>query len=269
MNENAFNRILNLSKNCFVNEKEEEFHERSKIIYPQFILNTYNDKILNNTLISNKIIIIVNNTYLTDNSMNKSRLANNCVFNSNLKSTSHIYTSKVGFYNLKNTCYLNTSLQCLLHSKRFTSEFIKNFNCKSDSISYELNRIISKILKKSEDKPFKSKSFLEKFSNKHEKFKGHVQHDAQEFFRILIEDISNDFNKVKEIPNYNELQLIDMIKVQANEAFHYSFLERENSIMVDLFYCQVCNIFICEKCNFSTNSFEKIMDIPILLGNLF
>jgi ubiquitin C-terminal hydrolase len=193
------------------------------------------------------------------------------LFDSPKKGKATIYTKKVGLENLGNTCYLNTSLQCLIHCKKFTSLFMKSLEKDSDAlpISVEFFKMLKEILQLKDNDVYKPKIFLAVFSEEHKKFKGFVQHDAQEFLRHFLEDISNEMNRVKEIPGYKELQLKNKSKINSNKAFHDLFLERENSIIVDLFYGQICNIFACESCNFKTYSFEKIMDIPILLGISF
>lgn len=190
---------------------------------------------------------------------------------SKTSSKDFIYLTKVGFENLGNTCYLNTSLQCLLHTKVFTAEFLRSFTSDNETsmISKELYGMIREIVKIPENEAYKPSKFITEFSNKHVKFKGFVQHDSQEFLRILLEDISNDLNRVKHVPIYKELHIRNKNKVVANKAFHELFLERENSIIIEIFYGQVCNIFACELCNHMTYSFEKIMDIPILLGNTY
>jgi ubiquitin C-terminal hydrolase len=178
------------------------------------------------------------------------------------------YNTKIGLENLGNTCYLNTSLQCLIHSKKFVTEFMRYFESPSNTstISNELYKILTEIVKLDHYNTYRPKHLLTSFCQKHKKFKGFVQHDSQEFLRILLEDISSDLNRVKRVPEYKELKLKNKSKLQANTAFHNLFIEREDSIIIDLFYGQVCNIFACEMCNHKTYSFEKIMDIPILLG---
>ena len=115
---------------------------------------------------------------------------------------------------------------------------------------------------------YKPKNFINAFGVKHKKFKGSVQHDAQEFLRVLLEDISSDLNRVKNIPIYRELKSNHENKTMFNKDFHNLFIEREDSVIIDLFYGQICNIFACEMCDYKTFSFEKIMDIPILLGKI-
>lgn len=65
---------------------------------------------------------------------------------------------------------------------------------------------------------------------------------------------------------FKELDTKDKPLILLNEEYHKLFIERENSVVTDVFYGQMCNIFECNECSFKTYSFEKFIDIPILLG---
>ena len=55
------------------------------------------------------------------------------------------------------------------------------------------------------------------------------------------------------------------LKIQSKEYDEY-FLSRENSIITDLFYTQLIIIFTCH-CGKETYSFQKLIDIPLLIPN--
>jgi ubiquitin carboxyl-terminal hydrolase 2/21 len=80
----------------------------------------------------------------------------------------------------------------------------------------------------------------------------------------LLEDFSKELNIVKKIPCYKELK--DEGKTKKEQMIEYNeyFLSRENSIIIKIFYPLIINVFICE-CGFETYSFERILDIPLLL----
>ena len=50
------------------------------------------------------------------------------------------------------------------------------------------------------------------------------------------------------------------------QGISHFFKSRENSIIVDIFYNQIINIFTC-SCGFESYSFQKLLDIPLLLPN--
>lgn len=82
----------------------------------------------------------------------------------------------------------------------------------------------------------------------------------------MLEDISLEMNRVKIIPSYKELDTKNKNKLQINEAFHSLYMKREDSVVMDVFQGQFCNTFECENCKFKSFSFEKFIDIPILIG---
>ena len=96
---------------------------------------------------------------------------------------------------------------------------------------------------------------------------GNLQNHAQEFCRILLEDLSKELNGVKVKLLYKELVYnINTSKKDQNNIFHNLFCEQENSIISNIFYSQIISIFICE-CKCETYSFQKILDLPLLFPN--
>ena len=119
----------------------------------------------------------------------------------------------------------------------------------------------------SEDKYYKMsfspKIFLETFIEKHPYFKNEQQ-DCIEFIRKLLEDISMENNRNKNINSYSELSLENKNKNIQSKEFNEYFLSRENSFITDYFYFQLINIFTCE-CGEEFYSFQKLIDIPLLI----
>lgn len=97
------------------------------------------------------------------------------------------------------------------------------------------------------------------------KFENFGQHDAQEFLRLYIEQLGIELNKIKIIQNYQEFNTKNKNKLQLVDDYHNFFQKREKSIILDLFYGEYCNGFVC-NCGYETFSFEKMLDIPILLS---
>ena len=78
-----------------------------------------------------------------------------------------------------------------------------------------------------------------------------------------MDDISKENNKNQNISVYKELETKGKSKNVQNKEYHDFFVSRENSIIIDIFYIQIINIFTC-KCGMETYSFQKLLDIPLL-----
>lgn len=137
------------------------------------------------------------------------------------------------------------------------------------SISSAFHHLLLEISKKKENESADPTSFFSIFETKHNKYRGFRQHDSQEFLRILLEDISNEHNLVSFPLKYQEFLKRNNNKKELNSNYHKYFLDRENSFVVDLFYSQICNTFSCSKCYNNSYTFEKVVDIPLLIGIIF
>ena len=178
---------------------------------------------------------------------------------------SSVTKSKIGLRNLGNTCFMNTCLQNLIHSdyfilKLFSKSSLISSRTKISKQFYSLCQEVSSC-SSSACSPYDFKSA---FGSKHSMFSGYAQHDTQEFCRILLEDMNYELNEVIHPAPYKELSTLNKTKIECDKEFDEVFRKRENSLIMDVFYGQLINIFKCD-CNFETYSFEKILDLPLLL----
>ena len=196
---------------------------------------------------------------------NKNDINDNENNNSSEKLNS-IISTKIGLKNLGDTCYMNVCLQNLIHSKNF----INNLLSKRPIISERKTPITKEFLKLCENMSISRTSSIDPgdfrytFCRKHKEFGKYAQFDTIEFCRFLLEDISSELNEVKEKTPYRELSTIGKSKIQCYKEFEKLCRSKESSIVVDSFYGQIINIFTC-TCMHETYSFQKFLDLPLLL----
>ena len=178
----------------------------------------------------------------------------------------------MGLINLGETCYMNSSIQILIHIKLFIEELVNYFNPFIKNLTYNLLELTSSLIniEKNDKENYISQSFSpinfkNTFVNLHSQFST-GQNDAIEFIRILLDDISKETRRNKNIDKYEELNLDDKSKEEQSFEYNKFFLKRENSIIMDLFYTQLINIFTCKK-GCESYSFQKLLDIPLLIQN--
>ena len=167
-----------------------------------------------------------------------------------------------GLLNIGNSCYMNTSIQILLHCQFFINKLTNDPEKPITNSLYNLFNLMTN----DSYKKINPISFKLNFEKKHSDYKGKTQHDAIEFTRILLDDISIENNISKQNNNYEELITKNKSSHELDKEFDLLYRKRENSFIIDLFYNQILNTFKC-KCNHENYSLEKIIDIPLLFSN--
>ena len=169
----------------------------------------------------------------------------------------------IGLKNIGNSCYMNTSIQILLHCQKFIN---KLNNDKNKPITNSLYNLFQLLLN-DENNKINPNLFKKEFEKKHLDYKGNNQHDSIEFTRILLDDLSNENNISHNDNNYEELITKNKSIFELDKEYYLFYKKREDSFIIDLFYNQIINKFKC-KCKYEKYSFEKIIDIPLIISKL-
>lgn len=180
----------------------------------------------------------------------------------------NIVNKQIGIINLGNTCFINSSLQIFLHCPLLIHKLIKKEKLINENTPITSNFIsICNLMLNTRVKFISIHEFKNLLGLNHKIFSGYMQHDSQEFSRIFLEDISRELNEVKINSLYRMLSNSDSkSKIMRDRDFHENFSRREKSIITEIFYAQIINIYTC-KCNSKIFSFQKILDFPLLFPN--
>ena len=176
-----------------------------------------------------------------------------------------IVNSQKGIMNIGNTCFINSSLQIFIHCPLFIYKLISKEKLINENTPITSNFIsICDLMLKAKVKYISIHAFKGLLGIKHKIFSGYMQNDSQEFSRIFLEDISQELNEIKINSMYRLLSNSDSkSKKMRDRDFHENFCRREKSIITDIFYAQIVNIYTC-TCKSMIFSFQKILDFPLL-----
>jgi len=221
--------------------------------------------------------------------MNMSKSFTNRKLHLNVREQMKYSAGVVGLRNLGNTCFMNSSIQCLSNTIPLTDYFL-GYDYKSEinktnflgtggklaSIYAELMKDMwfrDKIGSKNSVSPRSFKYILETFAPQ---FKGHDQHDAQEFLAFLLDGIHEDLNRVTKKP-YIEDKDCDGTNDKLDSMLSWkNYLLRNRSIIVDLFQGQVRNTLTCQHiqkgygekgCGHKSIKFEPFMYLSLPLSH--
>ena len=204
-----------------------------------------------------------------------------------------LFHSLIGIFNLKVNCFFNTGLQIILHSYNFILDIIYDIDNKTDnysansisiafiefikliiktfiekneikSIDNIFDRIITnEIHKKEKNIAISPKELLKVFTDKHPMYKN-SQEDCVEFIRVFLNDLSAKNNKNISPQTYKELSYSGKSKSEASKEFHINYIRKENSAVIENFYFQIMNTYVC-SCGYQTFAFDKYLDLPLLI----
>lgn len=180
----------------------------------------------------------------------------------------------IGLRNMGNTCYMNCGLQCLSMTIPLTDYFLGEAHRVETNTTNPLGsegKLVQAFAKLIRDvwidapssgtlRPSTFKREVDAFAPQ---FQGTRQHDAQELLSILLDGIHEDLNRVKKKP-YIEYKDCDG-KNDAEDAVEAwkNYLQRDKSVIVDIFQGQLRNRLKCLHCGHQNIRFEAVMYLSL------
>ena len=179
-----------------------------------------------------------------------------------------------GLYNLNNTCFMNSSIQCLFHTDNLTKYFLMNLHSKDINLSNRLgtkgelaskySELITTMLHQPNDEPVNPISFARCIYQRISAFRPGEQNDAHEFISIFLDNLHEDLNRISNKP-YTELteQKANETDEEASARFWKCHKQREDSIIVDLFYGQYKSTITCPDCGNKNTTYDPFSSIGL------
>lgn len=193
-------------------------------------------------------------------------------------------TGDVGLNNLGNTCYMNSALQCLVHIPALRDYLLYNGYNKEINLENPLGHqghiaksfasLVQNLFKK-EVIPLSSFSpgfFKSTIGHFNSMFSGYLQQDSQEFLAFLLDGLHEDLNRVINKPYVEKPELslsddvddITVIKKLAQDTWN-AHLQRNNSIITDLFVGLYKSTLECPHCKHISITFDPFNDLTLPL----
>eukprot|EP00164_Ancoracysta_twista_P000126 GFYU01000183.1.p1 GENE.GFYU01000183.1~~GFYU01000183.1.p1 ORF type:complete len:1042 (-),score=289.47 GFYU01000183.1:66-3191(-) len=180
-----------------------------------------------------------------------------------------------GLSNLGNTCFMNSSLQCLSHSKYLKNYFVSNRYLSQinktnplgmkGQLAEEFGELL-KVLWSGDHDSFSPRQFKWKVGQFAPQFSGYSQHDSQELLAFLLDGLHEDLNLVQDKP-YTEA--VEAKEGEADDSVATrswdTYLMRNKSVIVDMFQGQYKSTLVCPTCKKVSITFDPFMYLSVPL----
>ncbi|KAG9312963.1 cysteine proteinase [Chiua virens] len=183
----------------------------------------------------------------------------------------------LGLGNMGNTCFMNSALQCLAHTKELTDYFLSGVflnelnpenplgmgGAIAQAFGALLDRIWAKDATATSYSPREFKMQLQRFAPQ---FSGYQQHDSQELVAFLLDGLHEDLNRVLKKPYVEKPDWEgggDLELVQLAQKSWHGYMQRNDSVIVDLFQGQYQSTLVCPECQKISITFDPFMYLTL------
>ena len=241
----------------------------SLISFPDF--HEKNSVMINDEAIPNcKMLLDINNI-----------MVNNLILTNDLNQ--YLYTKLQfphisGLQNLEQNCYINSTIQCLSNISELSYYLLNThnyYNIDEHPLTIAYINLLSKLLfNRDANNHINPKDFKDNISNFNPVIKGLQPFDSKDLLIFLVQRLHNELKNqnldinINTNNNYNTFNNIEKNKNKTLDNFYQEYMNKNYSIISDIFYGCMRSIIICKNCDNTIYTFSKFFIQIFTLKNI-